>query len=124
MSVTVLRRAAAPAVIGLLARAPSAFAAAGDAAQGVGAENFPGGFTRSFDFDASTDSSGTTGRMTLHEIQADGTTDTIAAQVVCLSVSGGNAQLVGRIDQSAVNDGSASSPGTPRGVHPGHKASP
>jgi hypothetical protein len=124
MSVNVLRRAAAPAVIGLLALAPSAFAAAGDTAHGTGAESFPGGFSRAFEFDAATTDSGTTGHMTLREIQADGTTDTIGAQVVCLSVSGGNAQVVGRIDESALNDGSAGSIGTALVFDVADKAAP
>jgi hypothetical protein len=124
MSVNVLRRAAAPAVIGLLALAPSAFAAAGDTAHGSGVESFPGGFSRAFEFDAATTESGTTGHMTLREIQADGTTDTIGAQVVCLSVSGGNAQVVGRIDQSALNDGSAGSLGTALVFDVADKAAP
>jgi hypothetical protein len=112
MTVNVLRRAAAPALLALLALAPGASAATGDAANGAGAEAFPGGFTREFDFNASAGNAGVSGRMTLREIQPDGTTDTIGAQVVCLAVSAGDARLVGRIDVSPVSDGSAGSTGT------------
>jgi hypothetical protein len=106
MTFNVLRRAIAPAVIGLLALAPSALAATGDSATGAGAETFPGGFTREFDFDASIGSTGfAAGRMTLREVQVDGTTDTIQADVVCLAVSGASAQVVGRITASPVPAG-------------------
>jgi hypothetical protein len=112
MTVTLLRRAAAPAIIGLLALAPGALADTGDAAYGAGGEVFPGGFTREFDFNASSGGAGASGRMTLREIQSDGTTDTIGAAVVCLAVTGGDARLVGRIDVSPLDDGSAGSIGT------------
>jgi hypothetical protein len=106
MKLTVLWRGAVLGITAGLALAPAALAASGDTAKGAGAVVYPGGFTREFDFEASTDAGGiTSGRMTLREVQPDGGADTIEADVVCLAVSGKEAQVVGRITASPVPAG-------------------